>query len=121
MGGGMDAALTGVDQIEVGEQQLTSREPLNGWEWDTRTNLLARVGGHELVRSKRHTLTRNDIERIRRVVGMLRTKKSAVQQHALHPASERRAAPLSMVLTKFPTTSMRLWDAATIGAFVNPS
>ena len=74
MGGGMDAALTGVDQIEVGEQQLTSREPLNGWEWDTRTNLLARVGGHELVRSKRHILPRNDIERIRRVVGMLRTK-----------------------------------------------
>ena len=56
MGGGMDAALTGVDQIQVGEQQLTTREPLNGWECDTLTNLLARDGGHELVRSKRRIL-----------------------------------------------------------------
>ena len=32
LGGGVDAALAGVDEIEVGEQQLTTRESLNGWE-----------------------------------------------------------------------------------------
>ena len=36
--------------------------------------VVATSGTTELMRSKRHILPRNDIERIRRVVGMLRTK-----------------------------------------------
>ena len=83
MGGGMDAALTGVDQIQVGEQQLTTREPLNGWECDNRTNLLARDGGHELVRSKRRILPRDDIERMTRVVRMPRAKNMQLQRCTL--------------------------------------
>jgi hypothetical protein len=83
LGGGVDAALTGVDEIEVGEQQLTTREPLNGQERDTRTNLLARDGGHELVRSKRRILPRDDIERMTRVVLMPRAKNMQLQRCTL--------------------------------------
>ena len=45
MGGGVDCALTGGDEIEAREQHLNARAPLNCWEWDARPNLLERDGG----------------------------------------------------------------------------
>ena len=56
MEAGMDGALTGVDESEVGEQQLTPCELLNCRLGTVNAKPVKRDGGHAIDRRKRRTI-----------------------------------------------------------------
>ena len=112
----MDGSLTGAGESDVEKQQLTARVPLNGCPRGSTPNFSAAMEDCNLDAVKRpscriyHTLMTG------RVVGLPLPKNYRAQQRTLLPAIQRRAAPRSMVFTKFTTIAARLCESRRPGA-----
>jgi hypothetical protein len=116
MEAGMDGAPTGVDESEVGEQQLTPRELLNCRWAPLMPNLSNAMEDMQSIAVNGAPLSIQAIYLIAIMVNDDCAEKVGRQRQTLPWPLERRVAPTSKVATKVTTISTRLWDAAPIGA-----